>query len=211
MEVSMLSLDSGILFRVPALLIAITVHEYAHGQMSYSLGDPTPKLEGRLTMNPLAHLDVMGAIMLVLVGFGWAKPVGINPAYYKNYKQDIMKVAFAGPGANLLLCFLATFLILFLGKLGFLSQGVYQFLRWLQLYNVWFAFFNLIPIPPLDGSKILMALLPSQKAYAYEQTIAPYSMYILIAICFTGIVSTIITPFATLYMGLVNLVLGVLF
>lgn len=207
----MLSLDSGILFRVPALLIAITVHEYAHGQMSYSLGDPTPKLEGRLTMNPLAHLDVMGAIMLVLVGFGWAKPVGINPAYYKNYKQDIMKVAFAGPGANLLLCFLATFLILFLGKLGFLSQGVYQFLRWLQLYNVWFAFFNLIPIPPLDGSKILMALLPSQKAYAYEQTIAPYSMYILIAICFTGIVSTIITPFATVYMGLVNLVLGVLF
>ena len=207
----MLSLDSGIIFRIPALLIAITVHEYAHGQVSYSLGDPTPKLEGRLTMNPLAHLDILGAIMLVLVGFGWAKPVGINPSYYKNYKKDIMKVAFAGPGANLLLCFLATFLILFLGKLGFLSQGVYQFLRWLQLYNVWFAFFNLIPIPPLDGSKILMALLPSQRAYAYEQTIAPYSMYILIAICFTGIVSTIITPFVTLYMGLVNLVLGVLF
>ena len=81
----MLSLDSGILFRVPALLIAITVHEYAHGQVSYSLGDPTPKLEGRLTMNPLAHLDILGAIMLVLVGFGWAKPVGINPSYYKNY------------------------------------------------------------------------------------------------------------------------------
>lgn len=207
----MLSLDSGIIFRIPALLIAITVHEYAHGQVSYSLGDPTPKLEGRLTMNPLAHLDIMGAIMLVLVGFGWAKPVGINPAYYKNYKKDIMKVAFAGPGANLVLCFLATFLMLFLGKFGFLTQGVYTFLRWLQLYNVWFAFFNLIPIPPLDGSKILMALLPSQRAYAYEQTIAPYSMYILIAICFTGIVSTIISPFVSMYMGLVNGVLGLLF
>ncbi len=211
MEVSMLSLDSGIIFRIPALLIAITVHEYAHGQVSYSLGDPTPKLEGRLTMNPLAHLDIMGAIMLVLVGFGWAKPVGINPAYYKDYKNDIMKVAFAGPGANLVLCFLATFLMLLLGKFGFLTQGVYTFLRWLQLYNVWFAFFNLIPIPPLDGSKILMALLPSQRAYAYEQTIAPYSMYILIAICFTGIVSTIISPFVSMYMGLVNGVLGLLF
>ena len=211
MEVSMLSLDSGIIFRIPALLIAITVHEYAHGQVSYSLGDPTPKLEGRLTMNPLAHLDIMGAIMLVLVGFGWAKPVGINPAYYKDYKNDIMKVAFAGPGANLVLCFLATFLMLLLGKFGFLTQGVYTFLRWLQLYNVWSAFFNLIPIPPLDGSKILMALLPSQRAYAYEQTIAPYSMYILIAICFTGIVSTIISPFVSMYMGLVNGVLGLLF
>ncbi len=207
----MLNLDSGIIFRIPALLIAITVHEYAHGQMSYSLGDPTPKLEGRLTMNPLAHLDLMGAIMLIMVGFGWAKPVGINPSYYKNYKSDIMKVSFAGPGANLVLCFLATFLMLFLGKLGLLSQGVHEFLRWLQLYNVWFAFFNLIPIPPLDGSKILMALLPSQRAYEYERTIAPYGMYILIAIIFTGIVSTIITPFVSGYMSLVYGVLGLIF
>ena len=207
----MLSFDSGIVFRIPALLIAITVHEYAHGQMSYSLGDPTPKLEGRLTLNPLAHLDVMGTIMLVLVGFGWAKPVGINPMYYKNYKKDIMKVSFAGPGANLFLCFLATFFILFLEKFGLLSKGVYEFLRWLQLYNVWFAFFNLIPIPPLDGSKILMALLPRQKAYEYESTIAPYSMYILIAILFTGIVSTIISPLVSIYMSLVNGILGILF
>ena len=204
----MLSLDAGIIFRIPALLLALTVHEYAHGAVSYSLGDPTPKLEGRLTMNPLAHLDIMGTLMLVLVGFGWAKPVMINPSYYRHPKSDIMKVSFAGPGANLFLCFLAILFMFILTKMGARSSGVFTFLRWLMMYNVWFAFFNLIPIPPLDGSKILMELLPNSAAYKYETMVAPYSMYILIGLCITGIVGMIISPFATLYVEAVYSILN---
>ena len=203
----MLSLDAGIIYRIPALLLALTVHEYAHGAVSYSLGDPTPRVEGRLTMNPLAHLDIMGTLMLVLVGFGWAKPVSINPSYYRHPRTDIMKVSFAGPGANLFLCFLAAVFMVLMNKMGVRSSGVYSFLRWLQMYNVWFAFFNLIPIPPLDGSKILLELLPNSTAYKYETMVAPYSMYILIALCVTGIVGIIISPLATVYL---NLVYGIL-
>lgn len=204
----MLSLDAGIIFRIPALLLALTVHEYAHGAVSYSLGDPTPKLEGRLTMNPLAHLDIMGTLMLVLVGFGWAKPVMINPSYYRHPKSDIMKVSFAGPGANLFLCFLAILFMFILTKMGARTSGVFTFLRWLMMYNVWFAFFNLIPIPPLDGSKILMELLPNSTAYKYETMVAPYSMYILIGLCITGIVGMIISPFATLYVEAIYSILN---
>lgn len=207
----MLGFDGGLLFRIPALLIAITVHEYAHGAVSYELGDPTPRLEGRLTMNPLAHLDLMGALMLVLVGFGWAKPVGINPSYYKNPRSDVMKVAFAGPGANLFLCFTAILLYFILNSLGLRSSGVRQFLYWLQMYNVWFAFFNLVPIPPLDGSKILLELLPGELAYKYETTIAPYSMYILIALCVTGIFGIIVAPFVKVYLALVYGILNFIF
>ena len=205
----MLSLDAGIIYRIPALLLALTVHEYAHGAVSYSLGDPTPRLEGCLTMNPLAHLDIMGTLMLVFVGFGWAKPVAINPSYYRHPRNDIMKVSFAGPGANLVLCFMAALLMIVMNKMGVRSSGVYDFLRWLQMYNVWFAFFNLIPVPPLDGSKILLELLPSRTAYQYETMIAPYSMYILIILCITGIVSMIITPFATIYLKFVYVILNI--
>jgi len=207
----MLDIGTGLLFRIPALLITITVHEYAHGAVSFELGDPTPKLEGRLTMNPLAHLDPIGALMLVFVGFGWAKPVGINPSYYRNPRKDIMKVAFAGPGSNLLLCFMATLLIFIMAQLGVRSSGVRQFLYWLQMYNVWFAFFNLVPIPPLDGSKILLELLPGEMAYKYESSIAPYSMYILIALCITGIISIVVAPFATAYLSIVYGLLNIIF
>lgn len=199
----MLSFGADMLFRIPALLMAITVHEYAHGQVSYSLGDPTPKVEGRLTLNPLAHLDPLGAMMLVIAGFGWAKPVNINTRYYRNLRQGILKVAFAGPAANLFLCALALFLLVFLGRMGLLSNGVRQFLIWLELYNVWFAFFNLIPLPPLDGSKILMCFLSSKQAYEYSR-IERYSFYILIALVFTGVVSMIITPLANAYLLLVE-------
>ena len=206
----MLGSMSDIIFRIPALLLALTVHEYAHGAVSYSLGDPTPKLEGRLTMNPLAHLDVFGTLMLVMVGFGWAKPVNINTRYYRHPRTDIMKVSFAGPGANLVLCLIAAFLMVLMSKMGMLSDLVYRFLQSLMLYNVYFAFFNLLPIPPLDGSKILMELLPSSTAYKYEMYVAPYSMYILMALCLTGMVSTIIVPFASIYLNLVNMVVSIL-
>lgn len=132
----MLSMDASLIFRIPALLFTLTVHEYAHGAVSTSLGDPTPEMDGRLTMNPLAHLDLIGTLMLILVGFGWAKPVQINPRYYQNPRTGIMKVAFAGPGSNLLLAFLALFLQVFLVRFLQPGVGVMYFLRWLMLYNV---------------------------------------------------------------------------
>jgi Zn-dependent protease len=199
----MLSLDASVLYRIPALLMALTVHEYAHGAMSSSLGDPTPEAEGRLTMNPLAHLDPIGTLMLVLVGFGWAKPVAVDPRYYRHPKKDMMKVAFAGPGANLLLCFIAVFLqFLYAWLLWPKGVSVYRFLEWLARYNVWFAFFNLIPLPPLDGYNILRHFLPADKAFSYENLVGRYSNLILIVLCFTGIIGMIIMPLSVLYLDL---------
>ena len=153
-----------LVFRVPALLFAITIHEYAHAQAADAMGDPTPRYMGRLTMNPLAHLDVFGALMLVIVGFGWAKPVAIDDNNFRNRRDGILKVSLAGPAANLFVCFLAALVAAVMQNFGLLSNGVYQFLLWMQLYNVWFAFFNLIPVPPLDGAKILCTLLPAKQA-----------------------------------------------
>ena len=162
-------LDIGtLLYRVPALLIALSFHEYAHAAVSDSLGDPTPRAMGRLTVNPMAHLDVLGTILLVLCGFGWAKPVMINPRYYDDYKSGVLKVSFAGPGMNLFLGFLSILLSAILYRLGILSVESARFLNWLMLYNVWFAFFNLIPVPPLDGSKILSMFLPGELSFKYE-------------------------------------------
>ena len=196
----MLGMDVELLYRIPALLIALTVHEYAHALVADSMGDPTPKAMGRLTLNPLAHLDI----------FGWAKPVGINPSYFRNQKEGLIKVSFAGPGANFFLAFLAAFLIAAMGKFGILTEGVYTFLLWTQLYNVWFAFFNLIPIPPLDGSKILISLLPPRQAYEYLR-IEPYSMYILIALLLTGAVGIILRPLAAAFLTAVSFLLSFIF
>lgn len=206
----MLDFDIGLIYRIPALLIALTVHEYAHAQMADSMGDPTPRMMGRLSLNPMAHLDPLGALMLVFIGFGWAKPVGINPSYFRNGREGMMKVSFAGPGANLFLCFLASFFIALMNKLGILTQGVYTFLFWMQMYNVWFAFFNLIPVPPLDGSKILMALLPGRQAYEYQK-LEPYGMYILIGLLITGLVSTIVRPLSTMFLYAIQALLSIVF
>lgn len=114
---------STLIYRAPALLIAMALHEYAHAYVSDSLGDPTPSMQGRLTANPLVHLDMVGLMLLVICGFGWAKPVEINPNYYKNFRSGVMKVSFAGPGMNLLICFLAECIMLLMMKLGLLTAG----------------------------------------------------------------------------------------
>ena len=202
---------STMIYRIPALLFAITIHEYAHAQCADSMGDRTARFMGRLTFNPMAHLDPIGALLLVVVGFGWAKPVPINPSNFRNRKEGILKVSFAGPAANLFLCFLAAFLMAFMNRFGLLSDGVYRFLLWMQLYNVWFAFFNLIPVPPLDGSKILSELLPPGTAWKYDNMVGQYGFYILIALVFTGVTSWIINPLANGYMLIVNSIMHLIF
>lgn len=207
----MLNLDASVIYRIPALLFTITVHEYAHGAMSSSLGDPTPEQDGRLTMNPLAHLDLIGSLMLLLVGFGWAKPVRVAPRYYTDVRTGMLKVAFAGPGSNLLVSFLAMFLQILFVRYFHVGRGVILFLNWLMLYNVWFAFFNLIPIPPMDGYNVLRTVLPLDKAMAYERLVGPYCNLILIVLCFTGIVNVVISPISTLYLALCQAILGLIF
>ena len=125
----MLNLDASVIYRIPALLFTITVHEYAHGAMSSSLGDPAPEEDGRLTMNPLAHLDLIGSLMLLLVGFGWAKPVRIDPRYYTDPRTGMLKVACAGPGSNLLVAFLAMFLQILFVRYFYVGRGVILFLN----------------------------------------------------------------------------------
>ncbi|MDR3349452.1 MAG: site-2 protease family protein [Acidaminococcales bacterium] len=206
----MLDFDINVIYRIPALLIALTVHEYAHAAVADSLGDPTPRYMGRLTMNPLAHLDPIGTLMLLVAGFGWAKPVQINSRYFRNVPKSLMAVAFAGPGANFFLAFLATFLLGALNFAGFLSVGVYSFLYWVQLYNVWFGLFNLIPLPPLDGSKILMGALPGRYAWQLAR-LGDYSNIILLAIVFTGLAGKLLSPLAQTLLLAMRVFVGLIF
>ncbi len=195
---------------LPAILIAITFHEYAHGWVADRLGDNTPRLQGRLTINPLPHIDWVGFAMLLIFHFGWAKPVQVNPHNFKNvsFKQGMMLVSLAGPGMNMLLAFLGLVIIRLLMPF-YGSEGVaitLQLLQPLVLINIILAAFNLIPLPPLDGSKILAGLLPdigTRFMYGLEQ----YGIIILLILIMTGVASKIFLPIANfLYQILYTLV-----
>ena len=140
---------------IPVLLFALVFHEFSHGWVANKLGDPTAKYSGRLTLNPIAHLDMMGSLMFLVVGFGWAKPVPVDSRYLANPRTDMMKIAFAGPASNLLLAFIAGTFIRFTGNLGPLSSMLMMFTQ----INIMLAVFNMIPIPPLDGSQIFSGLM----------------------------------------------------
>ncbi len=159
----------------PPILVALTFHEYAHGYVALRFGDPTAKMAGRLTLNPLSHLDPIGTIMLFVVHFGWAKPVPVDPRYFRNPKQDMLWVALAGPGANMVLAFISGILLSMLGR-GSLFGSHNMLLIMLQyslFINLALAVFNMLPIPPLDGSKVLRGLLP----YKYQHIADQMEMY----------------------------------
>lgn len=208
-------LDFGsLIYRVPAFLFAIAIHEYAHALCADELGDPTPRYSGRLTLNPLAHLDIVGALLLIVCGFGWAKPVEVDARYFKNPQTDMLKVSLAGPGANLFLCFLALLVMNVMSKMGMLSGGVRQLLMWMVYINVWFAFFNLIPLPPLDGFRIITAILPAKQAWSFETFIynnSQFCMIALIGLVYLGVTDAIIKPLARMYILLITSVLGIIF
>ena len=157
-----------IILLVPAILIALTFHEYAHGYVAYRLGDPTAKMAGRLTFNPIPHLDPIGTLMLFLVHFGWAKPVPVDPRYFKDPKRDMLLVAAAGPVMNMILAFISGVLISLIAGGGMVQSPMMTILTQILFYslmiNLALAVFNMLPIPPLDGSKVLRGLLP----YRYE-------------------------------------------
>ena len=151
---------------IPVILFALTIHEYSHGIVAYRLGDPTAKYAGRLTLNPLSHLDPVGTLMLFLVHFGWAKPVPVDPSYFQNPRRDMLWVALAGPASNMVMALLSGLVIRMMNAnpaaiqgLAFGPQLVAMMFLSLQI-NLALAVFNLLPIPPLDGSKIMYGLLP---------------------------------------------------
>ena len=180
-----------LLFRAVALLIAAPFHEFAHGYAADRLGDPTPRRAGRLTLNPLAHLDPLGTILLVLTGFGWAKPVPIDPGNFPDWRRGLITVAAAGPIANVVLAIL--FGLPF--KLGLVAAGspLARPLFVIVFINAVLAVFNLIPVPPLDGSKIMIGLLPGQLGLAYARLQA-YGVLILIALISFRITDLLVLP-----------------
>lgn len=184
-----------VLLWLPAVVIAITFHEYAHGKMADLLGDPTPRYQGRLTLNPLVHIDVLGFLLLLFAGFGWAKPVQVNPwNLRRGPRQGMMLVALAGPLMNLVVAFTsALILTLALPDLVILnSQNILVgVLRALVVVNVYLAVFNLIPVPPLDGAKILAGFLKSGDLIYRLEIYGPVILLLLIA---TGLVGKILIP-----------------
>ena len=184
-------LMNDMLYLMPAILISLTVHEYSHARAAYALGDPTAFNAGRLTLSPFSHLDPIGTLCLLFFRFGWAKPVPVNPLYFRNRKRGMAITALAGPASNILLGFLCLTLVYGVATFfrpGLVVQTVVRFLTIMTGINVGLAVFNLLPIAPLDGAKILFALLPNHlynKMLYYERMMQPI-MFILLM---TGILS----------------------
>ncbi len=169
-----------------ALVIALSVHEYAHARLADELGDPTPRLAGRLTLNPLAHFDLLGTLALFIFHFGWGKPVPIDPFNLRHPRRDEALIALAGPASNFLTAFLAAILFR-LGQPFFFNPLLTPLAFILQatvILNLGLGIFNLIPLPPLDGSKILLGFLPPQLAGELEPTLNRYSLILLLVLIF---------------------------
>ncbi len=180
-----------------AVLIGLSVHEFAHGLIANKLGDPTAKLDQRLSLNPLAHLDPIGTLMFFIIGFGWAKPVPVDPRYFKNPKRDMTLVALAGPAANLITAFICFFIILLIfewhptsamglmhiaGRDSLLALLAVKILSQCIFVNLALMAFNLLPIAPLDGSKIIHVFIPAEHEHSYYNFMARGPAILLVLI-----------------------------
>ena len=177
--------------RLFVIFCTMPIHEYAHALIATKLGDQTPRLSGRLTLNPMAHISPLGALMIILCGFGYAKPVSVNPRNFKDSKKGMALTAIAGPISNLIMGFVFTFIAVIFANLesSTITTAFYSFFIFAAVININLAVFNLLPIPPLDGSRILQLLIPAKYYYKFLE----YERYITIVVfilILTGVLST---------------------
>lgn len=207
--------ENPLLFAViaVALLFSITIHEFSHAFVANKLGDSTAKDLGRVSLNPLAHLDPLGTLALLIAGFGWGKAVPINYYNLKNPRRDAAIISFAGPGSNFLMATLLTMVVKIIESIfgantgyGLLSPALIltTFLYPIILYNIVLGIFNLLPLKPLDGFKIVNGLLPPQLSVQWVQ-LAPYGIFILIFMVATGSISKIVSPIVSFFVNLLQL------
>ncbi|MCS7202240.1 MAG: site-2 protease family protein [Dictyoglomus sp.] len=189
------------IWRLMAILFAITIHEFSHGKVAEWEGDPTPRLYGRLTLNPFAHIDLIGFLMLILFRFGWAKPVPVNFYNLRRGKKSVILVSLAGPLSNIISAFLLSILL----RIDLnLPTNLINFVIEMAILNLYLGIFNLIPIPPLDGSHILESLLPYSYRH-YFDFLSTYGFFILIILISTGILLKIIYPILYFFVYLLGL------
>lgn len=211
----MLNLLSDWIYILPAVFIALSFHEFAHSFVAYKLGDVSQKESGRLSLNPINHIDPIGLISMIFFGFGWAKPVQVNPYMFKDRKNGMIQSAVAGPLANLILGFIFTILMMLTIKTGMAFNGaignyLYTFCMYSILMNVGLGVFNLIPIPPLDGSKILMGVLDEDTYFRimqYERYIALVMIAILMLGVLDGPLSYVRTAIMDFYMKIATTII----
>ena len=196
-----------LIYLIPIVLISLTFHEFSHAIVSYRLGDPTAKNQGRLTLNPFRHIDILGALMFLIARFGWAKPVPINPLYYKDRKKGTMLVSLAGPLSNLLLALVFALPMFFLEERYGIRSGsffssfnsislLYNFSFLFYFINIGLAVFNILPVPPLDGSKILSGILPSRQYFKLLEYQNYFTVgFLIIVFAFPRLLGVILSPF----------------
>lgn len=199
------------ILRIPGFLLSISVHEYAHARMAFRLGDDTAERAGRMTLEPWAHFDLVGAIMLLLFGFGWARPVPVEAYRMKNPRKDMAKVALAGPAANIIMFFLLQiFVVLLASRIRFAGTKLAYLPNILQqaaYISLGLGVFNLIPVPPLDGSRIVARFLPSRWLDAWEN-LERYGFIILVLLLSTGLVSSFMSPIMNLMIRFAQTIAG---
>lgn len=196
-----------LLVEIPGVLVAIVLHEFAHAAVATALGDPTPRLQGRLSLDPLRHIDWIGAIFFLLAGFGWAKPVQIDPRYYRNPRAGMVLVALAGPVMNMLVALVCLFVLV---HVAFPTSGVGRVVGEMVStaveLNVFFGVFNILPIPPLDGSRILSAI--SREGMRLMTAVEPYGWILLLVLLVFGVLGRVLQPMADVVLRVLEAIVG---